>query len=145
MTLGRWISRALGLPSVRALRGATTVPHDDPIAIRDAVVELLGRLREENALVDDEVISAIFTMTSDLTSAFPAESARAVGWTRVPLLCTSEVPVPGGMPRCLRLLVHAERDWGRRPPRHVYLRDARALRPDLVVERALAGVAGGGA
>ncbi len=141
MRMRRLLTRALRLPSVRAIRGATTVPHDDPLAIRDAVIELLDRLREENGLSDDEVISAIFTMTSDLTSAFPAVTARAAGWSHVPLLCTSEVPVPGGMARCLRLLVHAERDWGQHPPRHVYLREATALRPDLAMDRVVARVA----
>jgi chorismate mutase len=135
MILRRLLTQLLRVPTVRALRGATTVTHDDPVAIRDAVIELLDALRMSNDLADAEVISAIFTMTSDLCSAFPAETAREVGWSRVPLLCTSEVPVPGGMPRCLRVLVHAERDWGDRPPRHIYLRGAGALRPDLAMDR----------
>lgn len=137
MTLRRLMARALGFPVVRAIRGAITVPTDDAEAIREAVIELLDAVRRENALADHEVISAIFTATADLSAAFPAETARAAGWHRVPLLCTSEIAVPGSMPRCLRLLVHVERVWGRREVRHVYLREATRLRPDLV-EPALA-------
>lgn len=144
MRIRRLLTRALRLPTVRALRGATTVTNDDPAAIHAAVIELMHALRDANCLGDEEVISAIFTMTADLSSAFPAEAARGAGWSRVPLLCTSEVAVPGGMPRCLRLLVHAERDWTSRPPRHIYLHDAAALRPDLMVEPAVASIAAAG-
>jgi chorismate mutase len=129
---GGWMARMLGVPSVRAIRGAITVPTDDPEAIRVAVLELLDAVRVENALQDREVISAIFTTTADLAAAFPAETARAAGWHQVPLLCTSEIAVPGSMPRCLRLLVHVERPWGGQEVRHVYLREAASLRPDLV-------------
>lgn len=131
MTRHGWVARALGVPSVRAIRGATTVPTDDPVAIRTAVLELLEAIRRDNALDDGEVISAIFTATSDLASAFPAETARAAGWQHVPLLCTSEIAVPGSLPRCLRLLVHVERSSRGREVRHVYLREAAQLRPDL--------------
>lgn len=129
--LGRRLARLFGVPTVRALRGATTVASDAPEAIAAAVTELLDVLRRENALRDDEVISAIFTMTPDLTAAFPAATARRNGWGEVPLLCATEIAVPGAMPRCLRVLVHVERSWTRRPA-HVYLRDARRLRPDWV-------------
>jgi chorismate mutase len=88
-------------------------------------------IRQQNELVSDEVISAIFTVTPDLVSSFPAEAARAAGWEGVPLLCTTEIPVPEGLPRCLRVLVHVQRRWNGTPPRHIYLRDAVRLRPDL--------------
>ena len=127
----QWLRQALGVPAVRAIRGATTVPADETDAIRDAVLELLHAVRRENLFAASEVISAIFTVTPDLTAAFPAETARRAGWAHVPLLCVQEIAVPGGMPRCLRVLVHVERDWGGVPPRHVYLRDAAMLRPDL--------------
>jgi chorismate mutase len=126
---GRILGRLLGVPTVRALRGAITVTDDAPEAIAFAVTEMLDELRRENGLRDHEVISAIFTMTPDLTTAFPAAAARGHGWNDVPLLCATEVAVPGSMPRCLRVLVHVERSWRRRPA-HVYLREARQLRPD---------------
>ena len=113
--------------SVRALRGATTVAVDTPEAIGAAVEELLSALREQNRIRDGDVVSAIFTMTADLSSAFPATTARQLGWHDVPLLCASEIAVPGGLPRCVRVLVHVN---GKDHPRHVYLRDAVVLRPD---------------
>lgn len=128
----RWVHRVLDVPTVRAIRGAITVAADEPGAIRDAVLELLDAVRRENSFADREVISAIFTVTPDLTAAFPAETARAAGWADVPLLCMQEIAVPSGMPRCLRVLVHVERHWRAGGPRHVYLRGAVHLRPDLV-------------
>ncbi|MEO5799900.1 MAG: chorismate mutase [Gemmatimonadales bacterium] len=128
----RWLRRWLAVPEVRAIRGAITVPSDDATAIREAVLELLREVRRENQFDDGDVISAIFTVTPDLTAAFPAETARRSGWTHVPLLCMQEIAVPGGMPRCLRVLVHVQRHWQESAPTHVYLRDAATLRPDLV-------------
>lgn len=131
MTIRQLVTRALGLASLRALRGAITVSRDDPEAIREAVTELLEAMQWKNGFEVDDVISAIFTTTPDLRAAFPAETARRIGWQHVPLLCATEIPVPGGMPRCLRVLLHVEWKWWDRQPQHVYLRDAVRLRPDL--------------
>lgn len=131
MMLRSLCRRLLAIPSTRAIRGATTVAIDDPLDIDEAVAELVDTITERNELAGDEIISAIFTVTTDLSSTFPAGAARAAGWTDVPLLCTTEIPVPDGMPRCIRVLIHVERAWGPRVPRHVYLREAMALRPDL--------------
>ncbi|MEO5824700.1 MAG: chorismate mutase, partial [Gemmatimonadales bacterium] len=92
-------------------------------------------LRRGNNFEVGDLVSAIFTVTPDLTSAFPAESARRAGWEDVPLLCSAEIAVPGSLPRCLRVLLHIEQRWDA-PPAHVYLRDAVALRPDLRHDRA---------
>ena len=119
---------------VLALRGATTVDRDDPARIRDATRELLEIIIERNALTPDDIISAIFTVTDDLRSEFPARAARDLGWADVPLLCALEIPVPGALPRCIRVLLHAESPHARDAVRHVYLRDARVLRPDLTAE-----------
>ncbi len=131
MSIRGLIARALDIRTVRGIRGATSVASDTPDGIAGAVDELLAELRSANDLNPSEVISAIFTVTPDLVSAFPAEAARAGGWTQVPLICTTEIPVPEGLPRCLRVLLHVERAWNGTPPRHVYLRDAVKLRPDL--------------
>ncbi len=131
MSIRTLIARALDIRTVRGIRGAISVDRDTPDGIAGAVDELIGALRRENALSDEEVISAIFTVTPDLVSAFPAGAARAAGWNQVPLICTTEIPVPAGLPRCLRVLLHVERSWNGTPPRHVYLRDAVRLRPDL--------------
>src|SRR5579862_5164930 len=93
-------------PTVRALRGATTVEHDSPDEITARVQELLAAILERNRLVLDDVVSAIFTATSHLVSTFPATAARGIGFGSVPLLCASEIPVPGSKPRCVRVLLH---------------------------------------
>ena len=122
----------MGVRHIRAIRGATTADSDDPEVIRAATRELLAEMTARNGLRPSDVISAVFTVTSDLTSEFPARAARELGWLDVPLLCTMEIPVPGALSRCIRVLLHIESDRARDSIRHVYLRDARALRPDLL-------------
>lgn len=121
----------MGDRPARAIRGATTVDGDTPAQIRHATRELLETIVARNGITSADVISAIFTVTHDLTSEFPAHAARELGWLDVPLLCTLEIPVPGSLPRCIRVLLHVETRASRAEIRHVYLHDARALRPDL--------------
>lgn len=117
---------------VRGVRGATTVEADDPAQIREAAGELMQEILRRNGIDDfDNVISAVFTTTEDLCSAFPAEAARLMGMNQVPLLCAREIPVPGSMPRCIRILLHINSDRSAREIEHVYLREAKRLRPDL--------------
>jgi chorismate mutase len=113
-----------------ALRGATTVSADDPALIADATQELLRTLLARNALEVGQVVSAFFTCTGDLVSAYPAQAARDAGWQHVPMLCAAELSVRGALPRCIRVLVHVTPVAGR-TPRHAYLRDASVLRGDL--------------
>lgn len=118
--------------SVRGIRGATTVDSDDPALIRVAARELMEEILKRNQITDfDDVISAVFTTTEDLVSAFPAEAARAMGMNQVPLLCAREIPVPGSMPRCIRVLLHVNSTRTPKEMEHVYLREAQKLRPDL--------------
>ncbi|HEU4629420.1 MAG TPA: chorismate mutase [Gemmatimonadaceae bacterium] len=119
---------------VRAIRGAITVAADDAALVRQATIELLQAMLAHNDLQPAQLVSAIFTVTPDLTSEFPARAARELGWREVPMLCAQEVAVPGALPRCLRVLLHAETGRPRALVRHVYLRDAVALRPDLAPE-----------
>ena len=116
---------------MRAIRGAITAQDNDPAAIVAATGELLAAILEQNALAIDDVVSAIFTMTDDLDAIFPAEAARRFGWSQVPLLCAREITVRGALPRCIRVLLHAESARPRADIRHVYLREAIRLRPDL--------------
>jgi chorismate mutase len=125
----------MGDRRARAIRGATTVESDTPEQIRRATRELLEAIVADNGITSADVISAIFTVTHDLTSEFPAHAARELGWLDVPLLCTLEIPVPGSLARCIRVLLHVESDASRAGIRHVYLHDARTLRPDLVSDR----------
>ncbi len=121
----------MGDRQLRAIRGATTVERDTPELIRLATRELLESIAARNGLTSADVVSAIFTVTNDLTSEFPAHAARELGWLEVPLLCTLEIPVPGSLGKCIRVLLHVESSAARAEIRHVYLHDARALRPDL--------------
>ena len=118
--------------AVRGIRGAISVEADDPAQIREANRELMEEVLKRNEISDfDEIISAVFTTTNDLVSAFPAEAARHIGMPTVPLLCALEIPVPGSMPRCIRILLHVNSDRKPSEIEHVYLKDAAKLRPDM--------------
>ena len=114
-----------------AIRGATSVAEDKPHLITEATRELLEKIVQRNWLEVDEIVSVLFTVTSDLKSLFPAVAARQMGWVGVPLLCASEIPVEGSLPRCLRALLQVELRAPRPLDTHVYLREAVALRPDV--------------
>lgn len=117
----------------RGIRGATTVTEDDVDLILQATRELLEAIVKENANVKPEDIgSAIFTVTEDLTATFPAQAARQMGWSMVPMMCAREIPVPGSLPKSIRVLVHWNTETPQSQIKHVYLRDAVKLRPDLV-------------
>jgi len=117
--------------AVRALRGAIQLDRDDREQVLQGTRELLAAVMERNQLSADDLISVVFTATPDLRSEFPAYAARQMGITDVPLLCATEIDVPGAMPRVLRLLAHVETDLPRADVRHVYLRGAAHLRIDL--------------
>lgn len=118
-------------PAVRAIRGATTVDSDEPGLIAEATLELLGGMLDRNGLGTEDVISALFTVSGDLSSAFPATAARHAGFAEVPLLCAMEIPVPGSQPRCIRAMLHVTTTRPRAEVVHVYLRDAQGLRDDV--------------
>jgi chorismate mutase len=113
-----------------ALRGATTVDDNDAEAILSATDELMRELMRRNELEADALVSCLFTVTDDLDATFPAVAARRMGLSNVPLMCAREIPVPGSLPRVIRVMVHYYAPEGHRST-HVYLRDARALRADL--------------
>ncbi len=116
---------------VRGIRGAITVERDDPAEVLDATERLLIEIVAENSIVPDDIASALFTLTPDLISEFPAAAARRIGWLRVPLLNFTEIGVPGGLPRVIRVLLHVNTEKRQDEIVHVYLEGARALRPDL--------------
>lgn len=118
---------------LRGIRGATTVERDDADEILAATRELLEEMLEVNKIDDYDVIASIFfTTTPDLHATFPAEGARALGMTLVPLLCFQEIPVAGRLPKCIRVMMQVNTTKGQNEVRHVYLREARSLRPDLL-------------
>ena len=118
---------------LRGIRGATTVAEDTPELILEATHELLLELLAANGIDDYDVIASIFfTTTQDLRATFPAEAARAIGMTTVPLICNQEIPVPGRLPRWVRVMMQVNTQKSQTDMVHVYLREARTLRPDLV-------------
>ena len=119
--------------TIRGIRGATTVEADQPDLILSATRELLESVLDANpGMHPEEVASALFTVTDDLCSTFPAQAARQMGWSLVPMLCAREIPVPGSLPKVIRVLVHWNTERAQNEVTHVYLRDAVKLRPDLV-------------
>jgi chorismate mutase len=117
--------------AVRAVRGATQIDADDRDQILEATTELVSEVMARNGLTTDDVISVIFTVTPDLTAEFPALAARKLGFHEVPLLCATEIGVPGALPRVIRLMAHIATDRPRSDVQHVYLRGATALRLDI--------------
>jgi chorismate mutase len=117
--------------SCRGIRGAITVNTDSETAILGATRQLLARIVEANDVDVADIASAFFTVTPDLTSAFPARAARELGWHHVALLDAQEIPVPGSLPRCVRVLIHWNTSWSQAEIQHVYLGEALSLRPDL--------------
>jgi len=113
-----------------ALRGATTVDENEAEAILSATDELMRELMARNVLDAEHMVSCLFTLTEDLDAQFPAVAARRIGLSNVPLMCAREVPVPGSLPKVIRVMVHYYAPEDHRPS-HVYLREARILRADL--------------
>jgi chorismate mutase len=116
----------------RGVRGAVTVEANTEKAILDATSDLLQHMIRANEVEADDIAGVVFTVTPDLNAAFPAEASRRLpGWAHVPLMCAQEVPVPGALPRCVRVLMLVNTTKTAGEVQHVYLRDAERLRPDL--------------
>ena len=119
--------------AIRGIRGATTVAADEPELILKATRELLETILDANAsMKPEDVGSALFTVTDDLASTFPAQAARQMGWGLVPMMCAREIPVPGSLRKVIRVLVHWNTEMPQNEIIHVYLKDAVKLRPDLI-------------
>jgi chorismate mutase len=121
------------IPVCRGVRGATTVESVDRETVLRATRELLALMIRANGIETEAVASALFTTTTDITSVFPATAARQLGWLDVPLMCGHEMNVEGALTRCIRVLVHWNTTTPQHAIRHVYLREARTLRPDKSV------------
>ena len=119
---------------VRGIRGATVAEVDMAESIRGATRELLAELVAANGLDPADIASVIFTVTPDLTMEQPARAAREMGWTEAALLCVNEMVVPGGLPRCIRVLIHWNTEARPEAIHHVYLHAAAQLRPDRAAQ-----------
>jgi len=119
--------------TMRGIRGAITVTADQPELVLTATREMLEAiLRSNPGLKTEDIASALFTTTDDLVSVHPAKAARQMGWEQVPMMCAREIPVPGSLPRCVRVLIQWNSERVQTAIKHVYLREAVSLRPDLV-------------
>lgn len=117
---------------VRGVRGATTATANTREAVLEATRELLQEILKLNQIDDpEEIASILFTTTPDLNATFPAEAAREIGLQLVPLLCASEIAVPGRLPSCIRVMLHLNTTKSLAQIVHVYLREAKSLRPDI--------------
>ena len=118
--------------TTRGIRGATTITTDTKEEVLSATRELLDAILAVNpALRPDNIASALFTTTEDIASAYPALAARQMGWELVPMMCAREIPVPGSLLMCIRVLIHWNTDKEQNEIHHVYLHEAVKLRPDL--------------
>jgi chorismate mutase len=117
--------------AVRALRGATTVDADDADHLTERVNTLVVAMLDRNGVTKADIISVLFTATSDIHSKFPATATRAIGFGDVPLICAQELDIVGATPRCIRVMMHITTDRGRDDLHHVYLECARGLNDDL--------------
>ncbi|QUW22114.1 chorismate mutase [Sporosarcina sp. Marseille-Q4063] len=118
--------------TVRGIRGATTVVQDDGDAVLVATEALVREMAKENNIAPEDIISVLISTTMDIKSAFPAKAVRSIeGWTYVPVMCTHEMNVPGSMPLCIRILMHANSSMVQKEVHHIYQNEATKLRPDL--------------
>lgn len=117
---------------VRAVRGAITVEENTSEAIIEASRLVLESIVEQNDINQEDIISVIFSVTKDLTAVFPAVAARHMGWTDIALMCTNEINVPGSLEKCIRVLLNFNTDKKNNDLKYVYLRGAKALRPDIL-------------
>lgn len=116
---------------VRAIRGATTVENNVSDEIINETKLLLEKIVKENKIDIEDIISIIFTTTEDLDTAFPAVAARQLGWTSIALMCTNEINVKGSLKKCIRVMMHVNSDMANSDLKHIYLKGATILRPDL--------------
>ena len=117
---------------IRGIRGATTAHSNSRDAILSATQELLQAMIDRNGIIEEDVASILFTTTPELNETFPALAARMMGWTRAPLLGFQEANVTGGLPLCIRVMIHWNTEKSIDEIQHVFIRGAEMLRPDLM-------------
>lgn len=117
---------------VRGIRGAISVTKNSPEEIKGATKELINEILGKNQILPDDIASAFFSVTKGIDAEFPAKAAREIGWVTVPMMCTTEMDVPGSIQGIIRLMLHVNTDKTQQEIVHVYLKEAQNLRPDLV-------------
>ncbi len=119
---------------VRGIRGAITADSNTEREIIEKTKELLITLKKENDFKIEDIVSILFSVSSDLNAAFPAQAARELGWKQVPLFDLQEIDVPGSLPKCIRILIQINCRKSQQEIKHCYLREAKILRKDLIKE-----------
>ena len=122
------------MTSVRGIRGAIRAAENNSESIHSATRELIEAVIKANNIKLEDIVSAFFTATPDLTADFPAYATRELGWKHVPLLCAQEIDVPNAMSRVIRILFHVNNGPPQEEIKHIYLGDTKTFRPDLVEE-----------
>ncbi|ALF12103.1 chorismate mutase [Parageobacillus thermoglucosidasius] len=121
---------------IRGIRGAITVERNEAEEIVNATETLLKEMIRANDVAASDVSFVLISVTEDITAAFPAQALRRLeGWTYVPVMCMREIPVPHSLPRCIRVMMTVHTAKKQEEISHVYLRDAVALRPDLLTKK----------
>jgi chorismate mutase len=121
--------------STRGVRGATVATANDAEAILAATRELLLAIRDANpSMQTEDLASILFTVTEQLDAVYPAQAAHQLKWKGIPLICAREIPVPDGLPNCIRVMIHWNTNLPQSEIRHIYLKDAAQLRPDWVAQ-----------
>lgn len=116
----------------RSIRGATTVAKDQKDLLIEATIELLKKIINDNSINHEDIVNIIFTATDDISSEFPAVAARKIGLNTVPLLDCQQMKCKGALALCIRVMLTYNTDKAQKDIKHVYLRDAQKLRPDLL-------------
>jgi chorismate mutase len=122
----------MGESRCRGIRGAISVQSNTADKIVEATGTLLEAIIIENEIDPEDIASAFFTVTADLNAEFPAVAAREMGWMYVPLVCATEINVPGRLARCIRVLLHVNTEKSQKKIKHIYLGEAASLREDLL-------------
>jgi len=118
--------------TTRAIRGAITLEENTTDEIKSATEQLISLILKENSITSEDISHVIFTCTKDINAAFPAKYARELfNWNYVPMMCYNELDVPNALPKCLRILVVINTEKTQKEIKHIYLKNAKKLRPDL--------------
>lgn len=115
-----------------AIRGAITVDCNSKDEIRKSTIELFSSIMESNNIVEDDLVSIIFSTTKDLDKLYPAVAVREYGIAETPLFCVQEMNVEGSLKKCIRVMLHCDKEIQKKEVKHIYLKEAQRLRPDLI-------------
>ena len=115
----------------KGIRGAISVEENTEESIKENTKILMGKILEENIIEMDDIVSVVFSATKDLTKVYPAKIAREIGFSSSPLMCLQEMYVEYSLEKCIRVLITINCEKNHKI-KHIYLKKAAKLRPDIV-------------